>query len=91
MGLRQMEKMSSAVYNPAESKLRILTMGFHFLLLDVENKKTDRDVTVVIINTASMYWLSAMYRAYYIHFSSSQFCKESYPYFRGEKTKAQRG
>lgn len=86
-----MERMPSAVYHTVESKLRILTMGFHFLLLDIENKKTDHDVIIVIINTTSMYWLSAVYQAYYIHFSSLQLYKKSYPYFRGEKTKAQRG
>lgn len=62
--------MSSAVYSTVESKLRILTMGFHFLSLDIENKETDHDVIIVIVNTTSVYWLSAMGQVHYIHFSS---------------------
>lgn len=80
-----MERMPSAVYKTVESNLRILTMGFHFLLLDIENKKTNHDVIMVIINTISMFWLSAMDQAHYIHFPSSQLHKDSHPYFRGEK------
>lgn len=85
-----MERTPSVVYNRVESKLRILTMGFHFLLLDIENKKTDHDVIIVIINTTAMFG-SAVYQAHCIQFSCLQLCKESYPYFRGAKTKAQRG
>lgn len=50
-----MEKMSRLLYDTIKSKLRILTMGFHFLSLDNENNKTGQDVIIVKINTTSMY------------------------------------
>lgn len=63
-------------------------MGFHFLSLDNENKKTGQDV---IINTTFTYWLFSTYQAHNIYFSLSQLCNEGYSYFKGEKTEAQRG
>ena len=43
------------LYHTIKSKLRLLTMGFHFLSLDNENKKTGQDVIIVRINTTFTY------------------------------------
>ena len=66
-------------------------MGFHFLSLGGENKKTVQGVIVIKINTTFMYWLFSKYQACNIYFSFSQLFSEGYSYFKGGKTVAQRG
>lgn len=90
-GSQQMEKMSSAALQHNQSRLRILTVGFHFLSLGNENKKTVQGVIVIKINTTFTYGRFSMYQTCNIYFSFSQLCNEGYSYFKGEKTKAQRG
>lgn len=91
LDLNRWRKCPVLLYNTIKSRLRILTVGFHFLSLGNENKKTVQGVIVIKINTIFTYGRFSMYQTCNIYFSFSQLCNEGYSYFKGEKTKAQRG
>lgn len=55
LDLNRWRKHPVLLYNTIKSRLRILTMGFHFLLLGNENKKTVQGVIVIKINTTFTY------------------------------------
>lgn len=55
LDLNRWRKRPVLLYNTIKSRLRIPAMGFHFLSLGNENKKTVQGVIVIKINTTFTY------------------------------------